>query len=530
VFITGLGQVFAPRILGFIIDHLKGNKIPFVLIQSSEKGTFIFLFSIFVATLLIIFIGRICWRKTLARQTHLSLSWLRRKIWDNACYLPKEKLDKEYTIGNLMNASTSDAREGSFIFGFTQVALFDVLFRGVISVFFMLTISVDLTLWTLSLFLIIPFFVKKLAHLEAITYESAQESLSQFNEQSSSAISTVRLQRITQADNFWRSKLEDSASDYKDKKLKAIFTSLRFLPLMGIGALFSYGVLFYLGLKKVFVGQISIGDFVALQSYVILIQDPLMELGYIISELQRSMTSLKRLFTIYDEKKDSGMMLKGSSVNDYEVIFNVKKISFKFDDSSSRLINDLSFTLNSRERLGILGPIGSGKSTLLNILAGLERNYQGEIFFNNGPLEKYSHESLRSYISIVPQKTFLFADSIRNNIALNKSLTEQQIWHYLYLAGIDEDISKLPSKLDTQLGEWGINLSGGQKQRLTLARALSNDPKLLLLDDCLSAVDTVTEEKILKNLDKYLEKTTLVWVAHRKSTLKYCDKILDLSV
>ena len=131
-------------------------------------------------------------------------------------------------------------------------------------------------------------------------------------------------------------------------------------------------------------------------------------------------------------------------------------------------------------------------------------------------------------MSYVHQKPFLFADSIRNNIAIDTEYSDEQIWEFLDLAGLKSDIEGFDDQLDTPLGEWGINLSGGQKQRLTLARALARKPSLLFLDDCLSAVDTVTEEQILKNLDQQLKDTTLIWVAHRESTLKYCNKFLKL--
>jgi ATP-binding cassette subfamily B protein len=128
----------------------------------------------------------------------------------------------------------------------------------------------------------------------------------------------------------------------------------------------------------------------------------------------------------------------------------------------------------------------------------------------------------------VPQRPFLFADTVRANLRLDRDLSDSEIWHWLDAAGVREDIERLPRALDTRLGEWGVNLSGGQKQRLTLARGLAARPRVLLLDDCLSAVDTVTEERILAALDRELRGTTLVWVAHRRSTLKHCSQILEL--
>ncbi|MBF0298587.1 MAG: ABC transporter ATP-binding protein [Oligoflexia bacterium] len=157
------------------------------------------------------------------------------------------------------------------------------------------------------------------------------------------------------------------------------------------------------------------------------------------------------------------------------------------------------------------------------------RGYEGEVYFYGRPLREYSHATLREYMAIVPQKPFLFADTIKNNLLMGRQKCDEEIWHYLKIAGLEKDVLAMPDGIDTSLGEWGINLSGGQKQRLTLARALISAPKLLFLDDCLSAVDTVTEEQILRYLNEELKDTTLIWVAHRSSTLKYCNEILDLS-
>jgi ATP-binding cassette subfamily B protein len=210
-------------------------------------------------------------------------------------------------------------------------------------------------------------------------------------------------------------------------------------------------------------------------------------------------------------------------------IFEVHKLSYKTPESHLPILKDLNLTLYPRDRLGILGPLGAGKSTLLQLLAGFEENFEGEILFHSRPIRTLSHSTLRQRISIVPQKSFLFANTIRANICLDKELSDAQIWHYLSMACVDNDVKAFPQGLETRIGEWGVTLSGGQKQRLTLARALARKPEVLLLDDCLSAVDTITEDKILNALKDELRDTTLIWVAHRKSTLKYCNQILELS-
>ena len=213
---------------------------------------------------------------------------------------------------------------------------------------------------------------------------------------------------------------------------------------------------------------------------------------------------------------------------DNESVFEVKNLNYRYEDGSDLVIKDLSFQLGAKRRLGIMGPIGSGKSTLVNILCGMDRHFEGEVSIYGRNFSDYSHSELREHISVVGQKPFLFADTIRENVRLDRDLSDDDVWHFLNLAGLADDVRDFPEQLGTPLGEWGINLSGGQKQRLTLARALARRSQVYFLDDCLSAVDTVTEEKILNNLDREFKDQTLVWVAHRESTLKYCDQILEL--
>lgn len=236
---------------------------------------------------------------------------------------------------------------------------------------------------------------------------------------------------------------------------------------------------------------------------------------------------MKRLSDVFNTKVDSNIRVNGIEFKTSQNVFELSNVNFSYENQV--ILKDINIKLKAGERLGILGPIGSGKSILIEILTGLNQDFTGEVKFMGHDIREYSHEVLRSHLVMVQQKSFLFADNIRNNIKLDLDVSDEQVWKALELACLDSDVKSFEKGLDTSLGEWGINLSGGQKQRLTLARALVRNPEILLLDDCLSAVDTVTEEKILKNLDRELAGSTLVWVAHRKSTLKYCDQILELA-
>ncbi|MCO4792613.1 MAG: ABC transporter ATP-binding protein [Bacteriovoracaceae bacterium] len=526
VILTNGMQVLSTRNMGWILDFFTDKPLPEILSGYTKLDTFHLLFGIMFVSRILLTIGRFGWRMTLARQTHFASGMLRARVWDKVRYFKSHDLSSKWTKGVLMNASTSDVGSSRFIFGFTLVAVFDVLFLGILTLGAMFLINVPLTLMSLVVMLFLPIAVKKLSELEIKRYGVAQNTLSEFNDISSQVISTIKLQRLTQTGDYWEERLKKSAKDYQNKRYDLLKTSLRYIPVMGSSSLTSYGVLFFMGIGAVVNGSLSIGDFIAMQGLIFLLQDPLMELGFIISEMKKGFTSLERLTEIYTTDMDTSLLKEGREVSETEELMNIRNLNFSYDNGPG-LITDLSFVLKKGDRLGITGQIGTGKSTLVKILSGLIRGYEGEVFLAGKPFDFYGHDNLRKYIGQVHQKPFLFAESIKSNIAMDEDLSNDEIWRILKVAGLSKDVKLFPYGIETPLGEWGINLSGGQKQRLTIARALSRKPRLLFLDDCLSAVDTVTEEEILKNLDQELSETTLVWVAHRKSTLKYCNKILD---
>jgi ATP-binding cassette subfamily B protein len=530
VLLTDACQVIGTLTLGWVLDLFTGEQALPVFFQSdNEQTSFWLLFGVLALSRVLLTLGRMGWRITLGRRTHVASAMLRGWIWERARFFKNDDLQKKWTKGLLMNASNSDVNAARFIFGFTLVALVDVLFLGIFTLWAMLSISYSLTLLSLAGLIFIPFVVKRLTDSEMKRYQSAQNSLSDFNDLSSQVVSTIRLQRMTQTGDFWEKRLLDSAESYRKERLSAVKTSLLFIPTMGAGSILSYIVLFGIGIGYVLNGSMTIGDFVAMQGLIFLLQNPLMELGYIISDGKKGQTSLERLNKIYTENIEQSLVSSGVNVSHVENVLTLKNVSFSYpeQDQLNPLICDMGLELKKGERLGLLGPIGSGKSTLIYIMAGLVRGHQGAVLFHERNFDDYTHIELRSLIGVVGQRPFLFAASVRENLEMDKDLSDEQCWHYLELAGLKSDIEQLDHGLETQLGEWGLNLSGGQKQRLTLARALARRPSLLFLDDCLSAVDTVTEEKILKSLDRELKGTTLVWVAHRSSTLKYCDRLVD---
>jgi ATP-binding cassette subfamily B protein len=528
VFLTNLMQILAPKNIGWIVDFFAKKPVPALLTGQDSNQTFLILFIVLVLSRIFINIFRFCWRITLGRQTHYAAAELRREVWEHVRYFSKEDLDRKFTKGVLMNAEASDTNSARFVFGFTLVAIADVLFLGIATFFVMAQVHFIMAIMSFVFLLFIPILVRNLSRKEVEQFRRIQDALSSFNDLSSQAVATIKLQRLTQTGVFWEKRLSDIANQHRNERLKGINLSLKYIPMMGVATIISYLVLFGLGIFYTFKGEMTVGQFVAMQGLIFLMHDPLMTMGFIVSEWKKGFTALERLAEIFLNKKDESLLQEGSSITETDDVFQVKELSFAYEDSKP-IFSKLNFTLKKGARLGVIGPIGAGKSTLLNLLSGFENTKNGEILFYEKYFSQYSHLALRNYMCLVHQKPFLFADTIRENITLDKQITDEEIWKNLEIADLADDIKKFPDQLDTQLGEWGINLSGGQKQRLTLARALARSPKLLFLDDCLSAVDTITEEKILKNLDHYLKDVTLVWVAHRQSTLKYCTQILDMN-
>ena len=525
VLLVDIMQVFSTRIIGWILDFFTQEKLPS---WAGEGRGFGFLFFLFLSARIILALGRFGWRITLARQTHIAGNFLRRKIWNHALYFFFTDLHKNFSKGVLLNNSNSDVTSARSVFGFTIVGIVDVVFLGIFTLIAMAFIHLKMTCWFLIVTFFLPWIIRRINDLEIIRYRKSQDSLSDFDELAGQAVSTIRMQKLTETGGVWQKRLYNMAKSYRQKKIKAVFTTLYYSLAFDSTNMLSYAVLFVLGIPYVIEGQMSVGDFVAMRGFIFLLKDPLAGLGWVISDWQKAKTSLERLRDVFENRQDPSLTKKGISITPTKSVIEIKNLNFQYEENNRKVIDQLSFNLHQGDYLGVTGPTGSGKSTLFSIMAGLRKDFKGEVSLYGKDIGLYSHFTLRSHLGFVPQRPYLFADSVRNNIALNRNISDEQILHALRFTQIDEEILTLKHGILTELGEWGINLSGGQKQRLALARALVGRPPVLFLDDCLSAVDIPTEEKIVENIHKELSGITLIWISHRKTTLRYCNRFLEL--
>ena len=530
--LTSLTEVLLPKFIQWSLDLLTSEnaneQIPAFFIAANRGQTLNVLVSALVGVLILGWIGRVGWRQILARQSHLAGHEVKTRMWNILKDQPLSLLER-YSLGDLMNRATADWNKIRFIHGFTLVTAFDLIFFTILSVTSMLMIHPQLALLCL---LMIPFLPRRIIRISRREYQQhqfAQVQLSHLSEIISQALKTIRLQRATASEGIWLDKLNREAEVYAARQFEVLNTGWRIFIWGALPCIFAYGILFTFGVTKIQAGELSIGAFIALQSYVLLLQTPLFELGSVISEWQTGFASYQRITELYDlEEKISPTPDKLISEKfQPELALELQSVSFSYDGKRNAL-RDVSLTLPRGEKLGLLGPIGSGKSSLIHLVAGLLPIEQGSARIHGLPLGQSGRDWLTQQITLVSQKPFLFAGTIRYNLSPDGRCSEKELEDVLQCVELWDDIDQFPAGLDSWIGEWGINLSGGQKQRLALARALLKPAPILLIDDGLSAVDSLTEARILERLDRRLGQQTMIWAAHRASTLQLCHRILRM--
>jgi len=317
------------------------------------------------------------------------------------------------------------------------------------------------------------------------------------------------------------------ANESYNKNMALVKVQAWFFPLMILLIGLSNLIVIFIGGQKYMDGVIEIGVLAEFIIYINMLTWPVAVVGWITSVVQQAEASQKRINAFLNESIE---IQNGAGV-DISVKGEIKfdKVTLIYPETQIKALDEISFSLKSRETLGIIGKVGAGKSSILNLVNRLYDPDLGEVLLDGHNIKKFKLEKLRGHIGIVPQNAFLFSESIEENIRFGKrGATEQEIINASKNAAIHKSTKKFKNGYKTLLGERGLTMSGGQKQRISIARALIKDPEILLLDDCLSAVDTDTEEKILKNLKHFCKNKTMIIVSHRISSVKDADIIIVL--
>jgi ATP-binding cassette subfamily B multidrug efflux pump len=467
----------------------------------------------------------------LVRQTIIAMSRhieydLKNEIYQHYQSLPLSFYRRNNT-GDLMARISEDVSKvrmylgPAIMYGINMITLFLILIPYMISVNARLTLYALLPLPVLSLSI---YFVNNLIHKRSEEIQRALSGLSTFTQE---AFSGIRVLKAFAREKDSAEQFDIKSNEYKDKSLRLTFVNALFFPLVMALIGLSTILTVYIGGVEVMRGAISTGNIAEFVIYVNLLTWPVTSLGWVTSIIQQAAASQARI----NEFLQTQNHIVSTQNIEKEIKGHIKfeGVSFVYPDSGIRALKNVDFEVAPGQSLAIIGTTGSGKSTIANLLLRMYDTSEGKIYVDGLPIEAYNISTLRSQTGYVPQDIFLFSETISNNIAFgNVNLSKEQIKAAAADADLLENIDRFPNGFETHLGERGITLSGGQKQRVSIARAIARNPKILILDDALSAVDTKTENSILNALKKIMKGRTSIIISHRVSSAKLADKILVL--
>jgi len=468
----------------------------------------------------------------LMRQTIINVSRyieydLKNEVFDHYQLLSLNFYKKNRT-GDLMNRISEDIGQvrmyagPALMYGINTVTLF----ACIIPIMFIKAPTLAAyALIPLPILSVLIYYISKIIHERSTIVQQYLSTLSTFTQEVFSGVSVIKAYALEPQIN---NDLGVLAIEGKDKSMDLAKVNAWFFPLMVLLIGISNIFVIYVGGKQYIDGEIeSVGVIAEFILYVNMLTWPVAIIGWLTSIVQRAEASQKRINEFLKETPDIKNIVHESTPIGGKIEF--KNVTFTYEDTEITALNNISFTINKGETVAILGKTGSGKSTILDLVARLYDVTSGEIYIDGVPIKKLNINDLRQSIGAVPQDAFLFSDSIKNNIKFGKeNATEEEVVQAAKNAVVDENIAGFSKGYETILGERGITLSGGQKQRVSIARALIKNPDIYLFDDCLSAVDTETEEEILNNLKRASQHRTTLIVSHRVSSAKNADKILVL--
>ncbi len=435
------------------------------------------------------------------------------------------KFYKKNNTGDLMNRISEDVSKVRMYLGPALMYGMNVTILMLMVIPFMFYINFNLAFYSLMplpLLVVSIYLVQNIINKRS---EQIQESLSNLSTYVQETFSGIRLiQSFVREINFEKVFAQKS-KEYKNKSIGLQFVLALFFPVIMTLIGLSIIITVYVGALEVFDGNLSIGNIAEFLIYVYLLTWPVTALGWITSIIQRASASQKRINEFLRESSDITSSENKRIILQGKIEF--KNVFFKYSDTKIQGMENISFTINPGDSLGIIGSTGSGKSTIANSILRLFDIDKGQILIDDTDIKQLNISHFRKQIGYVPQDVFLFSDTIENNILFG---TENKSFDLVKEAAENADllrnINSFPEKFETKIGERGITLSGGQKQRVSIARAIIKEPKILILDDCLSAVDTKTENVILENMKKIMVNKTSIIISHRISSVKLAKKLL----
>ncbi len=511
-------QITIPKIIGIVIDGVQNKNI-------NISGVFMYAMLVIIAALVIFGLNY------LTRLQIMGASILFQYKIRNDMFKKLEKLSMNFfsknSVGDIMALSVNDVTAIRMAMGRGVTLIIDTFFLLIFSSVIMAkTINFHLTLLVFLPFPILIFIVITFGKIINKKFMKVQQSFGKLMGKVQENISGIRViksfvQESEEIENFKVINEKNYEINMELVKVWGIF-----YPLIELVSSATYLIVLFYGSSLVLNKSITLGDFITVNSYVGILVRPIRFMGMIVNLIQRGKASMNRVENLFHQKSE----VYDENLKENKAYGKVefKELTFSYNDGDKPVLKNINLTLEPGKTVGVVGKIGSGKSTLINLILRLyPTEKKGQLLVDGKDINEIPLKDLRYSIGYVPQDNFLFSQSIKDNIAFsNEVYSISEIEDAAKLSQVYNNIMEFPDKFDTILGERGVNISGGQKQRISIARAIIKKPNILLLDDCLSAIDTNTEHEILSSLQHIIQNASCLIVTHRISTIKHADEIV----
>ena len=537
VLITTAIQLLAPRVLQYAIDDLTAG------VTRAKLALYA---GILLGIACVGGLFRYLMRRIIIGASRDIEYDLRNAFFDRLQQMPLGYYQARRT-GDLMSRATNDLNAVRMMIGPAIMYSANTILVFIVAIAVMLTIDPMLTLVALLPLPLVSISVRYFGNAIHTRFEAIQEQLSELSAVVQEALAGVRVVRAYTQEPHELERFRHANLEYMRRNRVLIRLQGLFYPSMTLFLGFGSLLVLWIGSREVIRGRISLGEFVAFNAYLVMLSWPMIAFGWVTNILQRGMASWKRMLEVIDavpEISDTNVTEAGRNARLSGGI-EVRDLVFTYPGGSRPVLDRVSLRVEPGETVAFVGATGSGKSTLLHLLARLHDPPPGTVFLDGVDIREIPLASLRGAIGFVPQEPFLFSDTLADNIAFgvpapsgdasageaslqNEGSVVHRMAEAAAISRLDKDVASFPRGLETVVGERGITLSGGQKQRTAIARALMVDPRMLILDDALSAVDTYTEEEILSRLRGVMRQRTSLIVSHRVSTVRDADRIYVL--
>lgn len=520
IILSNAGTVYVPLLLKDSVNALQHNATETQLLR---YALFIIGASLFAG------VFRFLIRETIIVVSREIEYDLRRDFWSHIQRLPLRFFQNNST-GNIMAHATNDINAVRMFLGPAVMYSIDTITRLLIVIVILLMLNAELTLYALLPLPILSLLIYKVGKKIHEKFTIIQEKFSQLTTMVQESFSGIRVIKSYVREQSEMYRYENESKDYMRKKMALVKIQALFMPVLFLITGLSIIIVIWVGGTKTINGTMDLGEIAAFIVYLGILIWPMIALGWVINLIQQGEASMRRLNKIFNEPYE----IEDDTNTDHTIKtirggIELRNVSFRYSDVHPWILRNVDLNIPEGSTIAIMGYTGSGKTSFINLIPRLYDCTDGEILIDGKNVKQIPLNILRKNIGIVPQEPFLFSDTILNNISYGlREIDSQRVYDVSGIAYFDKDVEDFPLKYETIVGERGITFSGGQKQRCSIARALAINPKILILDDSFSSVDTNTEEEILKNLKRFMYGRTSIIISHRISTVKDADHIIVL--